>query len=108
KTARQLVPDLEDYWIQIYGQVALTGEPARFENGSVAMNRWFDVYACRTGEAQARKVALVFKDISDRKLSEEILRRTAEFNAFCVSLTDALRPLADPVEIQATAGRVLG
>ncbi|MHC5730923.1 MAG: PAS domain-containing protein, partial [Nostoc sp.] len=27
KTARQLVPDLEDYWIQIYGQVALTGEP---------------------------------------------------------------------------------
>ncbi|MHC5716589.1 MAG: PAS domain S-box protein [Nostoc sp.] len=108
KTARQLVPDLEGYWIQIYGQVALTGEPARFENASVAMNRWFDVYACRTGEAQARKVAIVFKDISDRKLSEEILRRTAEFNAFCVSLTDALRLLADPVEIQATASGVLG
>ncbi|WP_292785727.1 PAS domain S-box protein [Nostoc sp. NMS9] len=108
KTARQLVPDLEDHWIQIYGQVALTGEPARFENGSLAMNRWFDVYACRMGEAQARKVAIVFKDISDRKLSEELSRRTAEFNAFRVSLTDALRPLADPVEIQATASRVLG
>ncbi|WP_442943233.1 PAS domain S-box protein [Nostoc sp.] len=108
KTARQLVPDLEDHWIQIYGQVALTGEPARFENGSVAMNRWFDVYACRMGEAQARKVAIVFKDISDRKLSEEISRQTAEFNAFRLSLTDALRPLADPVEIQATASRVLG
>ncbi|MEH2178399.1 YlcI/YnfO family protein [Nostoc sp.] len=108
KTARQLVPDLEDHWIQIYGQVALTGEPARFENGSVAMNRWFDVYACRMGEAQARKVAIVFKDISDRKLREEISRQTAEFNAFRLSLTDALRPLADPVEIQATASRVLG
>jgi PAS domain S-box-containing protein len=108
KTARQLVPDLENHWIQIYSQVALTGEPARFENGSVAMNRWFDVYACRMGEAQTRKVAVVFKDISDRKLREEILRQTAELNAFRVSLTDALRSLADPVEIQATASRVLG
>ncbi|MDM9585799.1 YlcI/YnfO family protein [Nostoc sp. GT001] len=108
KTARQLVPDLEDHWIQIYGQVALTGEPARFENGSLAMNRWFDVYACRMGEPEARKVAIVFKDISERKLSEELSRRTAEFNAFRVSLSDALRPLADPIEIQATASRVLG
>ncbi|MCC5666185.1 PAS domain S-box protein [Nostoc sp. CHAB 5784] len=115
KTVRQLVPDIEDHWIQIYGQVALTGEPARFENGSLAMNRWFDVYACRMGEPEGRKVAIVFKDISEqqaalreRKLSEEFSRRTAEFNAFRVSLTDALRPLADPVEIQATASRVLG
>ena len=108
KTVRQLVPDLEDHWIQIYGQVALTGEPARFENGSLAMNRWFDVYACRIGEPEGRKVAIVFKDISERKRAEELSRRTAELNAFRVSLTDALRPLADPVEIQATASRVLG
>jgi len=31
KTVRQLVPDLEDHWIKIYGQVALTGESVRFE-----------------------------------------------------------------------------
>ncbi|MEH2225271.1 YlcI/YnfO family protein [Nostoc sp.] len=53
-------------------------------------------------------VAGVTRDITDRKLSEELSRRTAEFNAFRVSLADALRPLADPVEIQATASRVLG
>ncbi|WP_375478882.1 YlcI/YnfO family protein [uncultured Nostoc sp.] len=47
-------------------------------------------------------------DLTDRKLSEELSRRTAEFNAFRLCLTDALRPLADPVEIQATASRVLG
>ncbi len=66
KTARQLVPNLEDHWIKIYGQVALTGKSVRLENGSEAMNRWFDVYACRTGQPEARKVAVVFKDISDR------------------------------------------
>lgn len=70
KTARQLLPNLEDYWIKIYAQVALTGESVRFENGSEAMNRWFDVYACRTGQPEARKVAIVFKDISERKRIE--------------------------------------
>ncbi|MEP0800455.1 ATP-binding protein [Funiculus sociatus] len=70
KTVRQLVPNFEDHWIKIYGQVALTGEPVRFENGSEALNRWFDVYACRTGQPEARKVAIVFKDISDRKRIE--------------------------------------
>ena len=71
KTARQLVPDLEDFWIETYGRVALTGEPIRFENRSAPMNRWFDVYACRTGQPEDRKVAIVFKDISDRKRVED-------------------------------------
>ena len=106
KTARQL--SLEDHWIEVYGQVALTGEAVRFENGSETLNRWFDVYACCTGEPEARKVAIVFKDISDRKRVEKLLRRTAKLDAFRVSLADALRPLADPVEIQATASRLLG
>ena len=106
KTARQL--NLEEHWIEIYGQVALTGESVRFENGSKTLNRWFDVYACRTGEPEARKVAIVFKDISDRKQALEISRRTAKMDAFRVSLADALRPLADSAEIQSTASRVLG
>lgn len=67
---RQLVPDLEDRWIKIYGQVASAGESARFENCAEAMYRWFDVYACRTGQPEERKVAIVFKDISDRKRIE--------------------------------------
>jgi PAS domain S-box-containing protein len=106
QTARQL--NLEEHWIEIPGQVALTGESVRFENGSKTLNRWFDVYACRTGEPEARKVAIVFKDISDRKQTEDLLQRTAKLDAFRVSLTDALRSLADPIEIQAAASRVLG
>ncbi|MBW4574113.1 MAG: response regulator [Aphanothece sp. CMT-3BRIN-NPC111] len=70
KTARQLIPNLEEYWYEIYGQVALTGESIRFENGSEVMNRWFDVYAFRIGQAESRKVALLFKDISKRKRTE--------------------------------------
>jgi PAS domain S-box-containing protein len=78
KTARQLVPDLEDYWFEMYGKVALTGESLRFEHGSEAMNRWFDVLAFRTPEPQSRKVAILFKEITDRKQSENLLRQQEE------------------------------
>ncbi len=78
RTARQLVPDLEEHWIKIYGQVALTGEAVRFENRAEAMHRWFDVYACRTGRPEERKVAIVFKDITDRKRSEQALQASEE------------------------------
>jgi PAS domain S-box-containing protein len=70
KTVRQLVPNLEDDWVEIYGKIALTGESLRFENGSEAMNRWFDVYAFGIGQPHERKVAILFKDISDRKRIE--------------------------------------
>ncbi|MEG4505895.1 PAS domain-containing protein [Microcoleus sp. F6_B4] len=78
KTARQLLPDIEDYWFEIYGKVVLTGEPVRFEQGSEVMNRWFEVSAFRTPEPHSRKVAILFKEISDRKQSENLLRQQEE------------------------------
>lgn len=79
KTARQLVPDLEEKWFEIYGNVALTGKSIRFEYSAVPMNRWFDVYACRIGSPEKWEVAIVFKDISEAKRieaeREQILRR---------------------------------
>jgi PAS domain S-box-containing protein len=71
KTARQLLPELEQYWFQIYGHVALTGEPIRFENCSNVMNRWFEVSAFRVGRPENRKVAILFKDITERKQFEQ-------------------------------------
>ncbi|HEY9691451.1 MAG TPA: PAS domain S-box protein [Oculatellaceae cyanobacterium] len=89
KTARQLVPDIEDFWLATYGSVALTGEPIRFENCSVPMNRWFDVYACRTGQPEDKKVAIVFKDISDRKQAETaLLQSEAQSQNILESITD--------------------
>ncbi|MGA9377786.1 MAG: PAS domain S-box protein [Phormidium sp.] len=83
KTARQLLPDLEEHWFEIYGKVALTGEPTRFENGSEVMKRWFEVSAFRIGEPESRRVAILFKDISDRKQVElERQRSEAILQAF--------------------------
>lgn len=82
RTARELVPNLDESWFELYGKVAHTGETARFENHAPAMNRWFDVYAIRFGEAALLQVALVFKDITESKLAEQerarLLQRETE------------------------------
>lgn len=75
KTATELVPNLERRWIDIYGKVALTGESLRFIEESEAMGRWFDVNTFRVGGKDSLKVAILFKDITERKHSEEELRK---------------------------------
>jgi PAS domain S-box-containing protein len=98
KTARQLLPNLEEHWFEIYGKVALTGESLRFENGSDVMNRWFDVYAFRVGGSSSRKVALIFQDITCRKqaqmalvqLNTELEQRVQERTAQLLQTNDLL------------------
>ncbi|OKH43483.1 hypothetical protein NIES2101_30325 [Calothrix sp. HK-06] len=71
KTMRSLVPDFEGEWFEIYGRVVKTGEPVRFENQSVAMNRWFDVNAFKLGESQSNKFGALFTNITERKKIEQ-------------------------------------
>jgi PAS domain S-box-containing protein len=76
KRARDLVPDLEDHWPEVYGRVATTGEPYYFVQGSEAMGRWFEVAASRVGRPEARRVALLFTDITERRRAEDALRES--------------------------------
>jgi GAF domain-containing protein len=46
------------------------------------------------------------RDITDRKLAEVALREGEERQAFLLKLSDALRPVADPVAIQEIASRM--
>ena len=78
KLMRELAPAHEAHWFEIYGKIALTGEPAHFENEARALNRWYDVHAYRVGEPEKRQVAIIFNDISERKRAEEVLRRQAD------------------------------
>lgn len=75
KRILELVPDLEQHWFEIFGNVAVTGQCVRFENEAKPLhNRWFDVYACSMGDAEKRKVVLVFNDITERKKTEALSR----------------------------------
>jgi PAS domain S-box-containing protein len=80
KRIRELVPDNEEYWFEIYGKVALTGEPARFVNEAKALGRWYDVSAYRVEGPKSRKVAIIFNDITEGKRAEESLRESESFH----------------------------
>ncbi|MBB3461552.1 PAS domain-containing protein [Rhizobium sp. BK377] len=74
RTMRELAPSHEG-WFDIYGKVALTGESARFEYQADAPGgRWHEVHVLRIGAAEERQVAIIFRDIEDRKQAEATLR----------------------------------
>ncbi|MGV8935968.1 MAG: sensor histidine kinase [Allorhizobium sp.] len=78
KWMRDLAPDHEQHWFDIYGDVALTGKPARFEQLAAKLdNRWFEVHAFRVGDPTLQQVGILFSDKSDRKAAE-LMRRQAE------------------------------
>lgn len=70
KTMRELEPAHEDYWFEIYGKVALSRDPVRFERPAEAMGRYYDVYAFPFDDPKKHKVAILFHDISERKKNE--------------------------------------
>jgi two-component sensor histidine kinase len=78
KRMLEIAPSHEAYWFEIYGKIALTGEPAHFENEAKALNRYFEISAYRVGEPELRQVAVVFNEISGRKRAEEVLRSALE------------------------------
>lgn len=71
KTMREIAPQHEEHWFEMYGKIALTGEAVRFENEAAQLHRWYDVYAFRIGEPKQGKVAILFSDITLRKRTEE-------------------------------------
>lgn len=79
KTMKELVPELEEHWFEIYGAIARTGQPARFVNTAKAlMNGWFEVYAFPYGGVDSNKIGVIFNNITRRIENEEALRRSEE------------------------------
>ena len=64
---RDLAPDNEEYWYEIYGKVALTGESVRLEHPAQSLGRSYEVYAFRTGEPEEHRVAVLFNDVTERE-----------------------------------------
>lgn len=101
RSIRELVPSVEAAWLEIVGRVAVTGEPTRVENRSESLGRWFDVYAFRVGPPDARQVAMLFRDVTDRKRRESHV-------AFLGELSEQLSALVSTNDIMQAAGSKLG
>ncbi len=79
RTMRDVAPDMEQRWFDLYGHVATTGEPLRFEDPASALqDRWFEVYAYRVDAPEQHHVAVLFNDISERRRNEVALSESRE------------------------------
>lgn len=100
KWVSEIAPGLEQHWFDLYGGVARTGEPVRFENPADIFGRWYDVQALRIGQPGAWQVAILFNNITERKQSETRQNALLELN-------DAIRDLTDAGDIAQASAQVL-
>ncbi len=100
KWVSEIAPGLEQHWFNLYGGVARTGEPVRFENPADIFGRWYDVQALRIGQPGAWQVAILFNNITERKQSETRQNALLELN-------DAIRDLTDAGDIAQASAQVL-
>lgn len=72
--------------------------------------RWYltRVLPYRSPEDRIEGVVITFTDITTQKLAEAVLRESEDRQAFLLKLSDALRPLSDPLRVQEVASRMLG
>jgi PAS domain S-box-containing protein len=71
KTILQVMPGIEKFWIERYGQVAQSGIATQFEEYSSALEKYFDVRAYSPAPGQ---FATMFVDVTERRKAEEALR----------------------------------
>jgi PAS domain S-box-containing protein len=70
KSVLELMPETEKFWIEIFGEVALTGNPVLFSDYSGSINKYFEVSAY---SPQKNYFAVTFTDITSRVKSERAL-----------------------------------
>ncbi len=68
KHVSELLPTIDKELVDIYGRVALTGQPEQFEHYSRDLDRHYEISAFSPRQGQ---FAVTFSDISERKKGEE-------------------------------------
>jgi len=77
KTLREFFPpDDVDFWLDTYGQVETTGQPARFERRFPPLDRVYDTLVYRSAPGQ---VAVLFTDSTQRYTAQQAIRDLARF-----------------------------
>ncbi len=68
KRITEVMPKVEQYWIDLFGKVALTGKPSYYENYLETTGKYYSTYSFSPKKNQ---FAVLVNDISERKIAEE-------------------------------------
>jgi PAS domain S-box len=91
KTVREVIPEIEQHWIDFYGAVAKSGIPASYQNFSAGLGKYYDVWVFNPKQ---NHFATIINDITEHKLSQEALKQQNEeyqsLNEEYIALNDEL------------------
>lgn len=98
RTVLDVLPGTEPYWIEIFGHVALSGEPTLYENYSKELGRWYQVraFSPKTGQ-----FAVIVNDITERREAQQALEASLEFS------NNLVRSMQDGFSVLDKNGRTL-
>ena len=72
RTIREVMPGIEQHWIETYDRVVTTGVPVHFERYAAQFDKYFDVAAFRP---TLNQFATIIHDITERKQNEAQQKR---------------------------------
>ena len=72
KSVKEVLPQTEQYWIDTYGKVALTGENVKFENYSKEFKKYYQVVAY---SPKKKQFITIFTEITEQKTNQKKLER---------------------------------
>ena len=105
RTVREVLPNVEDLWIQRFGEVALTGRPTKFENYVRELDQYYDVVAYSPRRGQFAVIAL---NVTERRRMELNLQRRDALLEAAVRASGLLLTSASPAETVGDLVRLLG
>jgi len=80
RTLREVFPAEPEDSFRDYEHILASGESRRFERGQLDRGRVLELYAFRVEDGSQTRLAVIVKDITERKEVEEVLRqRSAQF-----------------------------
>ena len=104
RTAREMIPGLDQWWVEVYAKVAETGKPTHFQQYLEQLDRTLDIFA---SAMDIKHVVILFTDVSEKvrreremeALNERLRRAMAETHH---RVKNNLQVITSLVEMQAS------
>lgn len=104
---KEVAPAIEGQWLDFYDLVSKTGQAQTKESFNTDLKKWFRTNACRIGSEGSPLLGVVIEDVTLRMLKEQKLRESEERQTLLLRLSDALKPLDAPSDVQKVALELL-